>query len=262
MTDGEQETVNGITQNGIMHVPAQDKVITSEMCFYCFDVLRSHLLRTEPPKKPLFTNDSYPLFVTWKIAKGLRGCIGTFSPLSLHAGLEEYAITSALNDRRFQPILKDELHRLNCTVSLLTNFEDCTDCFDWQIGIHGIRIEFTNEKGHHRTATYLPEVSKEQGWDHLQTVDSLLRKGGYRKQITPEFRSTIKTRRYCSEKMSVSYQDYAIARGFNDTPVRNSHFHTAQPYPAPPHHRRHSRENGKRTDGYSSGQFSQRGGEN
>ena len=32
-----------------------------------------------------------------------------------------------------------------------------------QIGVHGIRIEFYNEKGAHRTATYLPEVAKEQG---------------------------------------------------------------------------------------------------
>lgn len=32
-----------------------------------------------------------------------------------------------------------------------------------QVGVHGIRIEFINEKGSKRTATYLPEVAKEQG---------------------------------------------------------------------------------------------------
>jgi len=31
------------------------------------------------------------------------------------------------------------------------------------VGVHGIRIEFFNEKGSKRTATYLPEVAKEQG---------------------------------------------------------------------------------------------------
>lgn len=35
--------------------------------------------------------------------------------------------------------------------------------FHCQVGIHGIRIEFINEKGVKRTATYLPEVAKEQG---------------------------------------------------------------------------------------------------
>ena len=37
-----------------------------------------------------------------------------------------------------------------------------------QIGVHGIRIEFYNDKGHKRTATYLPEVAKEQGTYMLQ----------------------------------------------------------------------------------------------
>ena len=40
-----------------------------------------------------------------------------------------------------------------------------------QIGIHGIRIEFHNEKGLKRTATYLPEVAKEQGKQILCHTD-------------------------------------------------------------------------------------------
>lgn len=32
-----------------------------------------------------------------------------------------------------------------------------------QVGKNGIRIEFVNEKGHKKTATYLPEVATEQG---------------------------------------------------------------------------------------------------
>ena len=34
---------------------------------------------------------------------------------------------------------------------------------DWDIGTHGIRIEFLNERGVKKTATYLPEVPSEQG---------------------------------------------------------------------------------------------------
>lgn len=42
-----------------------------------------------------FSSILSPLFVTWKIGKDkrLRGCIGTFSAMNLHAGLKEYAIT-------------------------------------------------------------------------------------------------------------------------------------------------------------------------
>lgn len=35
--------------------------------------------------------------------------------------------------------------------------------------MHGIRIEFVNDKGHHKTATYLPEVSLEQSKSNIVT---------------------------------------------------------------------------------------------
>ena len=51
------------------------------------------------------------------------------------------------------------------SVSILCFFEDGEDFLDWEIGKHGIRIEFTSERGSKKTATYLPEVASEQGWD-------------------------------------------------------------------------------------------------
>ncbi|XP_061904120.1 AMME syndrome candidate gene 1 protein isoform X2 [Entelurus aequoreus] len=147
-------------------------VVSAEMCCFCFDVLYCHLYGYQPPRTPRFTNDPYPLFVTWKIGrdKRLRGCIGTFSAMNLHSGLREYTLTSALKDSRFPPMTRDELPRLFCSVSLLTNFEDVGDYLDWEVGVHGIRIEFFNEKGSKRTATYLPEVAKEQAG--LRSADS------------------------------------------------------------------------------------------
>ncbi|XP_051058269.1 AMMECR1-like protein isoform X2 [Phodopus roborovskii] len=172
-------------------------VVTAEMCCYCFDVLYCHLYGFPQPRLPRFTNDPYPLFVTWKTGrdKRLRGCIGTFSAMNLHSGLREYTLTSALKDSRFPPLTREELPKLFCSVSLLTNFEDASDYLDWEVGVHGIRIEFINEKGIKRTATYLPEVAKEQDWDQIQTIDSLLRKGGFKAPITSEFRKSIKLTR-------------------------------------------------------------------
>ena len=40
---------------------------------------------------------------------------------------------------------------------------DAADFLDWEIGVHGIRIEFYTERGSKKTATYLPEVPREQG---------------------------------------------------------------------------------------------------
>ncbi|XP_069988023.1 AMMECR1-like protein isoform X2 [Penaeus vannamei] len=202
--NGSTPTANGTLRNGLT------PIASPEMCFYCFDVLYSHLHNMEPPGTPDFTNEPFPLFVTWKLGKDkrLRGCMGTFSHISLHAGLREYAATSAFKDSRFQPIARDELPRLGVSVSILRHFEDGRDYRDWDIGVHGIRIEFLNERGAKRTATYLPEVAPEQGWDHEQTIDSLLRKGGYKGPVTGEVRRSIKLTRYQSEKISVTFQEY------------------------------------------------------
>ncbi|XP_011505395.1 PREDICTED: uncharacterized protein CG5902 [Ceratosolen solmsi marchali] len=187
-----------------------NSIVLPEMGFYCFDVLFCQLNQLEPPKSPNFSNDPFPLFVTWKIGKDmrLRGCIGTFNAMHLHNGLREYATTSAFKDSRFNPITKDEFSRLHVSVSILRHFEEGDNYLDWTVGMHGIRIEFHNEKGNKRTATYLPDVAIEQGWDQIQTIDSLLRKGGYKGLITPDIRHSIKLTRYQSEEITVSYQEY------------------------------------------------------
>jgi uncharacterized protein (TIGR00296 family) len=188
----------------------EKKVVCDDMIFYCFDVLHSHLHKNVDHPKPQFTNNEFPLFVTWYVGreKRLRGCIGTFTPLNLHEGLKEYAITSALRDTRFNPIGKEELSKLNCSVSLLTNFEPTKGWSDWQIGKHGIKIEFYNEKGQKRSATYLPEVALEQEWDHIETIDSLMRKGGYKAPITNDIRNQLSVTRYESEKLTRSFNDW------------------------------------------------------
>jgi AMMECR1 domain-containing protein len=69
-------------------------------CQYCFDVIAWHLGEREEPAAPLFENIIAPLFVTFKTVangrKSLRGCIGTFTPQSLHDGLKDYALQSAV----------------------------------------------------------------------------------------------------------------------------------------------------------------------
>ncbi|KAG4102049.1 DUF51 family protein [Neocallimastix lanati (nom. inval.)] len=190
----------------------ETSVCTKEHCLYCFDVLNSHLTG-EKFKKPTFPNKKYPLFVTWhKIYHGeeyLRGCIGNFNPMEVHQGLKRYALISALQDSRFDPISKKELPKLTCAVSLLYDFEEVDDIYDWEVGVHGIWIEFEDIDGEELTATYLPEVAEEQKWSKKKTIDSALRKGGYSgRKITEEYRQTIKLTRYKSDKKTVTYDEY------------------------------------------------------
>ena len=114
-----------------------------------------------------------------------------------------------MKDNRFAPVSKEELPRLRVSVSILCHFENGADYLDWEVGKHGIRIEFASDRGgSKRTATYLPEVATEQGWDKVETIDSLLRKGGFKGNVTPEVRRNIRLVRYQSEKVSVAYPDY------------------------------------------------------
>jgi uncharacterized protein (TIGR00296 family) len=97
--------------------------------------------------------------VTWKIKGQLRGCIGTFSA-DLHSKLlPEYAIIAATQDHRFTPMTAADINpNLSVYVSLLTNFEEGKDAYDWEVGKHGISIKASHE-GRYYSATYLPEVA-------------------------------------------------------------------------------------------------------
>ncbi|CAJ0565538.1 unnamed protein product, partial [Mesorhabditis spiculigera] len=183
---------------------------TRDMVAFCFDVLIGKLTnQTAQCPVSISPAAKYPLFVTWKKGsdKRLRGCIGTFSNLSLPKGIREYALTSAFNDSRFDPIHFSELEQLHCGVSLLVEFEDARDYLDWEVGVHGIRIHYHID-GHDYSAVFLPEVAPECGWGHVETVDNLIKKGGYRGRISEDIRRALKVVRFQSSKLTMSYQDY------------------------------------------------------
>lgn len=87
---------------------------------------------------------------------------------------------SALRDSRFSPVAARELPALSCGVSLLSRFERAAGGWDdWEVGVHGIIIEFTDPRLKcRRSATFLPEVSAEQGWGRREAVEALVRKAG------------------------------------------------------------------------------------
>lgn len=63
------------------------------------------------------------------------------------------------------------------------------------------------------------------GWDQIQTIDSLLRKGGYRGQITPEVRNSIKLTRYRSSETHLSYNEYRSIVDQRQSKVSNGYAH-------------------------------------
>jgi len=180
-----------------------------------------------------------PLFVTWNTAPSrpsgrprLRGCIGNFGAMSLVEGLADYALISALQDHRFPPLSADELPKLECSVSLLTDFEDVPTYLDWDIGTHGIFISFAAPSrapasifGSSRrrinqqmlNATYLPHVIPEQGWTKLEAVESAMRKAGWDGPIDEAMLMSVRLKRYQSRQVTVTWVEYVEWRKMHDT---------------------------------------------
>lgn len=221
---------------------------TEAMCCHCFDTLSEELKgkaqgsswkssrRGRSAIPPDFVKDlsnpsiECPLFVTWEKVRPkagfpanllgggndtgepvyeLRGCIGSLSPKKLSAAIGDYALTSALKDRRFQPVKEAEIPSLRVAVSLLVQYEPCQNCFDWVVGTHGILIRFWSFKASREySATYLPEVAQEQGWDQKTSVVALMRKSGYTGKIDQELFDAIDCTRYQSSKVRMTYDEF------------------------------------------------------
>jgi len=189
---------------------------SEEMCAYCFDVLLCYFQGLEPAEPSFYASLECPLFVTWdKLEHGsrrLRGCIGTLSPRPL-SSLKDYTHSSAFRDRRFQPIAEHEIPSLQVAVSLLVEYEQAQSYDDWEVGMHGILINFMDSNNRHFSATYLPEVAPEQGWDQLETVQSLIRKAGFQGKITNSLLKNMEVTRYQSSKFKLCYSEYCAMRG-------------------------------------------------
>jgi len=153
-----------------------------------------------------------PLFVTWNTntksgEKRLRGCIGTFEAQELDEGLKSYALTSAFDDTRFNPISARELSTLSCAVTLLTNFEPASTSLDWTLGTHGLRISFTHHNRRYG-ATYLPDVASEQGWTKEETLVSLMRKAGWSGRKDEWRKVELKVVRYQGKKVELGFAEW------------------------------------------------------
>ncbi len=133
-------------------------------------------------------------FVTLEIQKNLRGCIGVLKPIRpLVEDVVENAYSAAFSDRRFPPLTKPELLKLELHISVLSiaepvNFESEADL------IKQLRPEIDGlilEEGFKR-ATFLPSV-----WESLPTPTQFLRHLKQKAGLSMDYWSnTIKIFRY------------------------------------------------------------------
>jgi AmmeMemoRadiSam system protein A len=115
---------------------------------------------------------NFATFVTLRIQRDLRGCIGELRATKpLFESVIHNAIQSAFHDFRFSKLTKEEFNDIDIKISILTNpTPACLE--EIRLG-DGIILE---KKG--RSAVFLPEVAQEQGWDMEQTLTHLCLKAG------------------------------------------------------------------------------------
>jgi len=69
------------------------------------------------------------------------------------------------------------------------------------------------------SATYLPEVAPDQGWEHIDAIDSAIRKAGWNGRISEDLRRSVRVRRYQSRKYVVGWDEFVAWRGQRGFPV-------------------------------------------
>jgi len=99
-------------------------------------------------------------FVTLKIDEQLRGCIGRFMPDEpLYQIVQDMAVSSSTEDRRFSPVTKEELDSITIEISVLSPLKKITTSDEIVLGKHGIYMTKGGFSG-----TFLPQVATETGW--------------------------------------------------------------------------------------------------
>jgi AmmeMemoRadiSam system protein A len=104
------------------------------------------------------------IFVTLKIGRYLRGCIGSLTGREpLIEGVRTFSLHAAFKDPRFNPLAESELDKIRIEVSVLTEPQPLTyrDADDLMAKLRPRVDGVTISKGYH-SATFLPQV-----WEQL-----------------------------------------------------------------------------------------------
>lgn len=111
-------------------------------------------------------------FVTITKRGKLRGCIGYIEPVKpLYQAVSEMAIAAATRDRRFPPVVEEELHELSIEISVLSPLKLIKDTSEIVVGRDGLYIMKQGQSG-----LLLPQVATDRGWDKVTFLEQTCEK--------------------------------------------------------------------------------------
>ena len=136
------------------------------------DAVSGGKLPEQIPHEGIFA-ERQGVFVTLRVGRRLRGCIGVVQPDEpLGDSIVRCAISAAVHDPRFPPICPDELHELQIEISLLSPTAAIT-LQEIEIGRHGLLVCCGAQRG-----LLLPQVAIEHHLSAHQFLEEACRKAG------------------------------------------------------------------------------------
>ena len=159
----------------------EEEILTHEEKVFLLDVARKSIDAAVngnpiPEFKPITNRLKEPkgVFVTLTKKGMLRGCIGYIQAINpLLNSVSKMAISAALKDPRFSPVLPDEVSELSIEISVLTPLEKIDDPEVVKVERDGIYMR----KGMY-SGLLLPQVATEQGWDRETFLEETCHKAG------------------------------------------------------------------------------------
>jgi len=96
-----------------------------------------------------FMRERAGVFVSLKKHGELRGCIGTFLPIteSIAQEVARNAVAAASEDPRFPPVSEDEMPDITCSVDVLSTPEPVADLSELDPGRYGIIVRSGFRRG-------------------------------------------------------------------------------------------------------------------
>lgn len=175
--------LDGATWSGLGPQTGVARLVSTETAELLLDLARQSLehwyeqgtlLEVDPTSLPADAQTVLGAFVTLEKGHRLRGCIGEISPRRpVYEAVIARAVDAAIHDPRFSPVTSDELGSIELDISLLGPTREVSGPRGVIVGRHGVVV---SKRG--RSATYLPQVGPEQGWDRDTMLGHLARKAG------------------------------------------------------------------------------------
>jgi uncharacterized protein len=168
--------------------------------------LEAHFSREATPACRTPTTDlteQKGAFVSLHRGEELRGCIGQLLPdRELYRIVQHCVLSAALDDNRFAPVAREELHELSIEISVLTPFRRIHSIEEIEVGRHGLYMVRGSFRG-----LLLPQVATQYAWDRRTFLEHTCLKSG----LAPTDWQDPKTIIYTFEAEVFSEQDISTS---------------------------------------------------